>query len=301
MSQVRIGISGWTYPPWRGVFFPEDLAHKRELEYASRQVNSIEINGTFYSLQRPSSFAKWHDETPETFLFSVKASRYITHIRRLKNIETPLANFFASGVLCLREKLGPFLWQFPPNFKYDAKLLEAFFKLLPRTTGQAIRLAKRHDKLMKGRTWLGPVSPRPLRHAMEIRHDSFENAEFIKQLRRHNIAIVVADTAGKWPLIEDVTSDFVYVRLHGDAKLYESGYTDSALKKWKTKIKAWIRGATPRGAKTHGPRPKRRAKRDVFAYFDNDTKVHAPYDAMTLAKALRLGMPDPPEERPDIS
>src|SRR3954463_13206545 len=145
MPDLRIGISGWTYGPWRGTFYPTDLAQKRELAYASRELNSIEINGSFYSLQRPTSYQKWYDETPDGFVFSVKAGRFITHMKKLKDVEAPLANFFASGLLALREKLGPFLWQLPPVLAYDTDRLERFFNLLPRDTAEAAKLAKRHD------------------------------------------------------------------------------------------------------------------------------------------------------------
>jgi uncharacterized protein YecE (DUF72 family) len=287
MAMARIGISGWTYPPWRGVFYPEKWAQKRELEFASRQVNSIEINGTFYSLQRPSSFKAWAEATPGDFVFSVKGGRYITHVRRLKDAEGALANFFASGVLRLGDKLGPFLWQLPPNFKYDRERLEGFFKLLPRDMRAAARLARKHEPRMKGRVWMRPEENRRLRHAMEVRHASFENAEFIALLREYDVGLVIADTAGKWPFMEDVTSDFVYLRLHGDEKLYESGYTDEALKTWERKIRAWAAGKTPADAKLAGPKKGAgKGKRDVFVYFDNDVKVHAPFDAMKLAKAL---------------
>jgi uncharacterized protein YecE (DUF72 family) len=288
MATYRVGISGWTYPPWRGVFYPEKWPHKRELEYASRKVNSIEINGTFYSLQRPESFQAWADATPEGFVFTVKGGRFITHIRRLKEVESPLANFFASGILKLKEKLGPILWQLPPSFKYDRERLESFFRQLPKDTRAAAALARRHDDRMKGRAWTRSESRRPLRHALEVRHVSFENEEFILLLREYNIGLVVADTAGKWPFMEDVTSDFVYVRLHGDEKLYVSGYTDAALKTWARKIRAWAKGSIPAGSKLAGSRPRaQKARRDVFVYFDNDVKVHAPFDAMKLAQVLK--------------
>jgi uncharacterized protein YecE (DUF72 family) len=288
MATYRVGISGWTYPPWRGVFYPEKWPHKRELEFASRKVNSIEINGTFYSLQRPESFKAWADGTPEGFVFTVKGGRFITHIRRLKDVESPLANFFASGILKLKEKLGPILWQLPPSFKYDRERLEAFFRQLPKDTRAAAALARRHDDRMKGRAWTRPEGRRPLRHALEVRHASFENEEFILLLREYKIGLVVADTAGKWPFMEDVTSDFVYVRLHGDEKLYVSGYTDAALKTWARKIRAWAKGSIPAGSKLAGPRIRaQKGRRDVFVYFDNDVKVHAPFDAMKLAQVLK--------------
>src|SRR3954467_4313881 len=153
MPQTRVGISGWTYAPWRGTFYPPKLAHRRELEFASRRLNSIEINGTFYSLQRPDSFRHWHAETPDDFVFSIKGGRFITHMKKLKDVETPLANFFASGVLCLREKLGPFLWQLPPQLAYDSKRLSSFFHLLPRSGAEAEALAENHDEKVRGRAW----------------------------------------------------------------------------------------------------------------------------------------------------
>ena len=291
-SSIRIGISGWRYTPWRGIFYPPKLAQRRELEFASHMLPTIEINGSFYSLQRPASYQAWHDETPEDFVFAVKGSRYITHMLRLKDVRVPLANFLASGVLALRNKLGPILWQFPPRFAYDAERFESFFSLLPKNTSEALALAREHDARLDDRAWLKASPKRPLRHAVEIRHPSFVNADFIALLRRYKIALVVADTAGKWPLIEDVTADFVYVRLHGDKELYASGYGDAALDRWAERIDAWSRGHQVADAKTASPKaPPRRAHRDVFCYFDNDVKVHAPYDAATLA--AKLGLPTP--------
>ncbi|MDB6167420.1 MAG: hypothetical protein JWM88_284 [Verrucomicrobia bacterium] len=294
MPEIRIGISGWTYAPWRGTFFPERLAHRKELAYAARKVSSIEINGTFYSLQTPSSYAKWASETPDDFLFSVKGPRFITHIRRLKDAAVPLANFFASGVLRLGSKLGPILWQLPPSFRYDAAKLDAFFALLPRDTQAAEKLAAQHNEKVK-QTWFEPGPKRPLRHAIEIRHDSFKVPAFVAQLRRHRVALVVADTVGKWPFMEDVTADFIYVRLHGDAELYVSGYTEAALKEWARKVAGWSKGKNPPRTKLTAPAAKPRARgRDVYVYFDNDVKTRAPYDAINLAHFLKLGPKAPP-------
>jgi uncharacterized protein YecE (DUF72 family) len=269
------------------VFYPEDLPHKRELEYASRMLNSIEINGSFYSLQRPSSYQKWYEQTPAGFVFSLKGPRFITHMRRLKEIEQPLANFFASGVLGLKEKLGPILWQFPPNFKFDAARFEAFFKLLPRDTSAAAEIAGGHDRWLKGRVMTKADAKRPLHHVVEIRNASFENADFISLLRTHNIGLVFADTAGIWPFAEDVTSDIVYLRLHGAEQLYASGYDDNALDWWAKRISAWHAGREPSDAKHWSDKPpKKRTSRSVFVYFDNDVKVRAPFDAMRLADRL---------------
>ena len=215
-GEVRVGISGWRYPPWRGVFYPEGLAQRRELEYASRRMTSVEINGSFYSLQRPESYRTWAAETPDDFVFAVKGPRFVTHMKKLAGVEAPLANFFASGVLALGPKLGPLLWQLPPSLGFDPGRLERFFALLPRTTAAAADLATRHDQRLDGRSLLTTDADRPLRHALEVRHRTFETPAFVELLRAHDVALVVADTAGKWPKLHDVSSDFVYVRLHGE-------------------------------------------------------------------------------------
>jgi uncharacterized protein YecE (DUF72 family) len=298
-ADLRIGISGWTYAPWRGTFYPKGLAQRNELAYASRELNSIEINGSFYSLQRPSSYELWREQTPDGFVFSVKAGRFITHMKKLRGVETALANFFASGVLALNEKLGPILWQLPPSLGYDAERLQGFFEQLPRDTKEAAKLAQRHDARLNGRAWTKADANRPVRHAIEVRHDTFKTPEFVKLLRKHDVAMVVADTAGKWPYMEDVTaSDFVYVRLHGDEQLYVSGYNDAALDRWAAKIRAWAKGGEAKDATRLGPPAKaRKGGRDVFVYFDNDVKVRSPYDAMNLA--AKLGLRAPPSDAPD--
>jgi uncharacterized protein YecE (DUF72 family) len=279
---VRVGISGWTYKPWRGVFFPAKLPQKRELEFAANTFRSIEINGTFYSLQRPSSYQSWAERTPEDFVFSVKGSRFITHMRRLRNIEVPLANFFASGILKLGEKLGPILWQFPPNFQYSRDLQEEFFALLPKNTAAAANLASRHDQLVKGRSFFEVETNRPLRYAMEIRHPSFVTPEFIALLRKYKIALVCADTV-EWPRLMDVTSDFLYCRLHGSEVLYTSGYNPEAIEEWAQRVVVWAQGGESKDGDFAGDKPARkRSSRDVFVYFDNDAKVRAPHDARLL-------------------
>ncbi len=288
-GKVRIGISGWTYKPWRGEFYPKDLKQKRELEYASNAFNSIEINGTFYSLQRPTSFERWAAETPDDFVFSVKAPRFITHIKRLKDADAPVANFLASGIFNLGAKLGPILWQLPPNFQFKPEILESFFRLLPHDTEEAAARANNHDKWMANRAALRPDAKRPMRHAMEIRHASFATPEFINLLRKYDVALVCADTV-EWPRLMDLTSDFMYCRLHGSEVLYASGYDDASLDQWTTRVTAWARGAEPEDAerviKEKGPN---RATRDVFVYFDNDAKVRAPFDAQSLtAKVNKL-------------
>jgi uncharacterized protein YecE (DUF72 family) len=284
---IRIGISGWNYGGWRGSFYPRGLRHADELSFASRQVDTIEINGTHYSLQRPDSFARWRDETPDGFVFAIKGSRYITHLKQLHDIEAPLANFFASGVLRLGEKLGPFLWQFSPRFRFDAKRLDHFFSILPRDTEAAAALARGHDHRLKGRAWTQSGGRRGLRHAVEIRHESFLDPLFVALLRRRGIALVFADSVA-WPYAEDLTADFLYLRLHGSEELYASGYSDEALDRWAARIELWARGLQPNDAQLIAPDtpPPRRKPHDVYVYFDNDAKVRAPVDARSLRTKL---------------
>lgn len=282
---VRIGISGWTYKPWRGVFYPEKLPQKRELEFAARAFPSIEINGTFYSMQRPQSFARWADETPDDFVFSIKAPQYITHIQRLREVRSPLANFLASGLLRLGTKLGPILWQFPPSFKFDLALVDDFLSLLPHDTEQALSLATEHDPWMKGRAFLDPVEKHPMHHAMEIRHKSFATEEFIALLRRHNVALVCAD-AVKWPRLMDVTADIVYCRLHGSEELYVSGYDSDSLDQWAQRVADWAHGHEAEGDHASPQPAPHRSPRDVYVYFDNDAKVRAPFDAQGLIERV---------------
>jgi uncharacterized protein YecE (DUF72 family) len=291
-GRILIGISGWRYEPWRGVFYPDKLPQHSELKFASRMLPTIEINGSFYSLQSPAYYAQWHDDTPDDFVFAVKAPRYITHIRRLKDIDAPLANFFANGLFELKDKLGPILWQFAPQMPFKPERFEAFFEQLPHDTDAAAALAAHHDQRVAGRTSLQPARKRALRHAVEIRHESFNDPAFVALLRRHRIALVVADTAGKWPLLEDLTSDFVYVRLHGDKQLYASGYGDAALDRWGQRFLTWSEGGQASDARLASTRPGvKRARRDVYCYFDNDVKVHAPYDAAALIRKLGMHTP----------
>ena len=286
-GRVRIGISGWRYPRWRGDLYPAGLAQRRELEYASRCFDSIELNGSFYSLQRPDSFRRWHDETPDDFVFAVKGSRYITHMLKLRGIEQALATFFAQGLLALGPKLGPLLWQFPERMAFDPARMEAFLDLLPADTDAAARLARRRDPArLRGRAVLTPREHRPLRHAFEVRHPSFLDAAFLDMLRMRGMALVVADTAGRWPWVEEVTADFMYLRLHGDAELYVSGYGEAALDAWARRLRAWRRGAQPRDARRITDTRVARTPRDVYCYFDNDAKVHAPFDAQALRRRM---------------
>ncbi|SDS02828.1 DUF72 domain-containing protein [Microlunatus soli] len=268
---IRVGISGWTYQPWRGSFYPAGLPHRQELGYAAERLTSIEVNGTFYALQRPSSFANWREQTPDDFVFSVKGGRFITHMKRLLDPQLSLANFFASGPLALADKLGPMLWQLAPDLTYDAGRLTAFFDALPRTHAEAIAVGSEHDdRLDQDRVHLQSATPeRPIRHAVEVRNDTFNTPELIDLLHDHRIALVIADTAGRWPQIEQLTTDFGYLRLHGADELYVSGYPPSALDAWADKINSWADQVD-----------------DVFVYFDNDAKVRAPYDAIGLIERL---------------
>lgn len=270
MTAYRIGISGWTYAGWRGDFYPAGLPHRRELQYAASLLTSIEINGSFYSLQRPSSYQRWHDETPEDFLFAVKGGRFITHMKRLRDVDAPLANFFASGVLALGAKLGPILWQLPETLRFDAEVLDGFLARLPRTTSAAAAVAAGHDERLRGdRADTTARVELPVRHALEARSSTFAHEEFSAVLRAHDVACVLADTAGRWPVLDHDTADHRYVRLHGDRELYASGYSTEALDRWAARCREW-----------------RAAGRDVFVYFDNDAKGFAPHDARALLERL---------------
>jgi uncharacterized protein YecE (DUF72 family) len=286
VAEIRIGISGWTYQGWRRAFYPEGLAHRRELAFAASQFNTIEINGTFYSLQRPDSFRRWRDDTPEGFVFAVKGSRFITHMKQLREVEAPLANFFASGVLRLEEKLGPILWQFAERTRLDRERFARFLGMLPRTARAASRLARRHDARVSGRASYHTENDRRIRHAIEIRNDSFLSDDFLDLLREHDAALVFSDAAADWPYAEDVTSDFVYLRLHGADELYASGYDEASLDEWARRIRAWTAGGEPDDARRAGSRSAPRRPRDAWVFFDNDAKVHAPFDAMDLADRL---------------
>jgi uncharacterized protein YecE (DUF72 family) len=291
--QIRIGVSGWRYAPWRGVFYPEDLPQSAELEYSARCFSSIEINGSFYSLQNPKSWQAWYEATPKNFMFTVKGPRYITHMRRLNDVEQPLANFFASGIFNLREKLGPILWQFPPNFAFDADRMTSFLRLLPRDLKQAAACAKKRDAFMRGRAALSIGANQPIRYAMEVRHDSFKDARFVRLLRKHNVALVIAESARRWPMLQDITADFVYLRLHGDKKVYSSGYSAKALQRWADRISTWSSGDEPPDAlKIDTETTPARKVRPVYCFFDNtDEKLRAPADAQALMKILGLRWP----------
>ena len=270
MAEVRVGVSGWRYPAWRGDFYPRGLVQRRELEYVASRMSSVEMNGSFYSLQRPATFRAIVDQTPNDFPVAVKGGRYITHMKRLAGVESALANFFASGVLALGEQLGPVLWQLPPDMAYDEQRLASFLDLLPRTTGAAAALARRHDDKLSGDRVLTdcPVD-RPIRHALEARHSSFGQRAALAMLEEHDVALVASDSPGAWPYLEERTAGLMYVRLHGHTELYASGYSSRSLDRWAEKALAWRGDAL-----------------DVYIYFDNDARGRAPHDAVTLLERL---------------
>jgi uncharacterized protein YecE (DUF72 family) len=270
MGVVRVGISGWRYPGWRGDFYPRGLAQRRELAYAAERLTSIEINGSFYSLQRPSSYAAWRAETPDGFVFAVKGGRFVTHMKRMVGVDAALANFFASGLLALGPRLGPILWQLPETLTFDADVLDDFLGRLPRSTAEMAALAEAHDAKLSGDRVLTTTEvDLPARHALEFRSASFAVPEAMAVLRAHDVACVLADTAGRWPRVDEDTGAVRYVRLHGDKELYASGYTDRVLDEWAERCRAWAA-----------------VGQDVFVYFDNDMKGFAPRDAMALIERL---------------
>ncbi len=269
MGEVRVGVSGWRYAPWRGRFYPPGLAQRRELEHIGTTFPTVELNGSFYSLQRPESYARWRQTVPPGFTFAVKGGRFITHFKQLRDVATPLANFFASGVLALGDRLGPLLWQLPARQRLDLDRVAEFLALLPVTTAHAAELATGHDERLAGRAWTTTDVDRPLRHALEVRHASFADRAFLDLLREHDVALVVSDGGETWPVFEEPTARLVYVRLHGAAELYVSGYDTAALREWAAKVRRW-----------HA------AGHDVVVYFDNDVKVRAPFDALALTEQL---------------
>jgi len=268
---IRVGISGWTYQPWRGTFYPPGLPLRRQLPYVAERMTSVEVNGSFYGLLRPTSYASWVTEVApvadDGFVFAIKGSRFITHMRKLVEPTTALANFYASGVLALGQRTGPFLWQLPASFRLDGPKLAAFLEALPRTAGEAAALATLHDERVSGDRALTTTSvpDLPLRHAFEVRHESFRDPTFSALLRRHGVALVLSDNPGTWPVFDEVTAPFTYVRLHGHDELYASGYDDESLDGWAEKVHGWAAAGL-----------------DVYVYCDNDAKVRAPFDAMAL-------------------
>jgi uncharacterized protein YecE (DUF72 family) len=278
-GRALIGISGYDYKPWRGAFYPGGLAAREWLAYASRMFDSIELNGTFYSLKSPAVFERWVREVPDDFTFAVKGGRFITHNLKLANAETALANFFASGVLALGRKTGPFLWQLPATYQFQPERLERFMALLPVSAGEAESVAAEHDQRLRRGALTEAAAHVPYRHAFEVRHPSYFHPEFYDLLRAYGFGFVVSDTAGRFPYAEELTAGFVYVRLHGSRELYVSGYGDDELDEWAARIRGWRQGASDGVA------------RDVYVYFDNDAKVHAPHDARRLMARVQAREP----------
>lgn len=288
MAKIRVGVSGWSYASWRdGAFYPAGLARRRELAWLSRRFPSLEVNGSFYGLIAPDTWEGYREAAPEGFVFAVKGSRFITHDKKLRDAATPLANFFASGVLRLEEKLGPVLWQLPP-VSWDVDRVAAFLELLPRDTRRASRLARRHDERMKGRASFAVRRNRRLRNVLEVRHAPMLTPDLVRACRDHGVALAVSHS-GDWPLVEELTAGFVYLRLHGAPRTYASRYTDDALDAWAERIRCWERGKEPAdAARITDRKPPPRKRRDVYLYFDNDQGAHAPHDAIRLMERLGL-------------
>lgn len=285
---IRVGTSGWTYRDWRGRFYPKGLRQRDELAYAADHFDSLEINGSFYGLISASTWRKWHSSTPPGFRFAVKGSRFITHNKKLGDVALPLANFFASGLLELGEKLGPILWQVPASMRFDSSRLDDFLEMLPRDTDSAVRLAGEHDSRVSEPSYPSPRRRHRIRHVLEFRHESFMNDDLVRIVRRHGVAIAFSHSSN-WPYVEQLTAGFVYVRLHGPDRLYASRY-DESLSDWADRVKAWSAAESPEHAiEFSSLKPPRRATRDVYVYFDNDHRAYAPEEAMELRRLLGLG------------
>lgn len=269
---IRTGIAGWVFEPWRGEFYPQGLVQKKELAYASSKLGTIEINATFRANQKPESFAKWAGETRDGFVFSIKGPQLVTHIKRLKNCEAELANFFASGPLALGEKLGPFVWQLPPNLSYDRTVLENFLAMLPRTTGDYVALAGKADGRLKSEPFVQTKGVETIRHAIEMRNASFDKPEVRALLAQHNVAQVIADTVEQPG--RTLTADFAYCRLQGPARPDAAGYGPNDIEAWADQLRQW----DSQGC-------------DVFAYFVHEDKLHAPANAIALRQALGISLP----------
>jgi uncharacterized protein YecE (DUF72 family) len=270
MGEIRVGVSGWKYASWRGDFYPTGLVQRRELEYVASRMNAVEMNGSFYSLQRPTTYQRMVEETPDDFVIAVKGGRFITHLKRLVDVDTGLANFLASGVLLLGRRLGPILWQLPPNLAFEGHKVGAFLDLLPRTTRDAARMAQQHDDKLDGdRAVVETDVDRPVRHALEARHPSFGERRALDLLAGHGVALVASDSPGAWPYLEEGTTDLRYVRLHGHTELYASGYSTTSLDRWADKVRSWAGDGC-----------------DVHVYFDNDARGRAPHDAVSLLGRL---------------
>jgi uncharacterized protein YecE (DUF72 family) len=270
--EIRIGLSGWDYPRWQGDFYPPQLAVRKRLTYVAEHFDTVEVNGSFYALQRPTTYQRWYDATPDGFRFALKGGRFITHLKRLRDVGQALANFFASGPLVLADKLGPVLWQLPASTKFDESLISEFLAQLPTSTGAAADLAAHHDERLHGRAAPEATVDLPLRHALEVRHRSFDDSRYYDLLSRYGVANVVSDSP-TWPMFDRQTTDYAYVRLHGHSELYTSGYSSASLDSWAERCTGWA---------ADGP---------VHVYFDNDAKGRAPHDAAGLLRRLAERQP----------
>lgn len=285
MGRIRIGLSGWNYSGWRGDFYPDHLPHATELTYVGDRFDTVEVNGTFYGLSKPATFRRWYGSVPSDFVFSLKGSRFITHNKKLADVDSALANFFASGVLDLDDKLGPILWQLPGRLHFDAQRVDRFLQLLPRDTDGAADLARHHDDRVDDVSY-GPDRTHRLRHVLEVRHPSFLCDEMVTIARRYGVALAFSHSS-EWPYVEEVTAGFVYLRLHGPGRLYASSYGEERLEGWAERIREWHRAAEPADAVRIGDRrPPDRKERDVYVYFDNDEGGHAPREAQRLKRLL---------------
>lgn len=286
MGTVRIGVSGWNYDSWRGSYYPGDLSQKDELSYLGERFPTLELNASFYSLRSPDNYRGWSEAVPEDFVFAVKGSRFITHNKKLRDTHLALANFAASGVLALGDKLGPVLWQLPEDQRFDEERLDGFLGSLPKGTREMAELARDHGEQVEGRALTEAEGNHHVRHALEARHESWFVPEAVRVLRRHGVALVVSDAAD-WRRVEELTAGFVYVRLHGGRETYASRYTDADLDDWASRIRRWRDGDEPDDAERITDRkPPRRKTRDVYVYFDNDQHAHAPNDAHRLLQRL---------------
>jgi len=285
VAKIRVGLSGWDYDGWEGEFYPEDLPRTRRLEYVAERFDTVEVNGTFYSLLKASTYRRWDRVTPRHFRFALKGSRFITHTKKLRDVESALANFLASGPLVLGGKLGPILWQLPASHRFDRTRLTSFVELLPATTEEARDVARRHDDRVP-EPFVEVDANHRLRHVLEVRNDSYFNPGAVRVLREAGVALAVSH-AGDWEMREEPTAGFLYVRLHGAPRTYHSGYETDQLERWSRLLRAWKEGAVPDDARRiTDRRPPPRKGRDVYVYFDNDAEGRAPVDALELKAFL---------------
>lgn len=281
---IYIGISGWQYEPWNKTFYPPQLRPQGQLAYASREFNSIEVNSSFYRFHSPHVYRRWYEETPADFRFTLKAHRTLTHLQRLRHPQENLANFLASGPLELKEKWAGILWQLPPHFHLSENnwdLLEDFFDSLPQDQIEAAQWTHASSRF-EPQSAHGPYR---LYHSLEVRSHSFLVPDFIKLLKKYNIALVFADTAGKWPYCEDITSDHIYLRLHGDESFYRTQYEDSQINFFARRLQAWVQGRYPPHSQNL-LNEEFSPPQDIFVYFDNDLKIHAPQNALKLQESM---------------